>query len=93
MDQSARDAMKQLSTNTLNISGENAGLQQQKQAQAARSLQDIYSGAMGGTLNALGVGNQSINAQTNADQATTGMWMPIVTSAMGGASSYFGGRK
>lgn len=89
LDDSARNAMKQQSENALGISGQDAALKQQKQQQAASSLNNIYDSSMQGTLNALGVGNGSINAQTNADQATTGLWQPVLTAAMGGASNFF----
>ena len=89
LDDAARSAMKQQSENALGISGQDAQLKQQKQAQAASTLNNIYDSSMQGTLNALGVGNGSINAQNTADQNTLNSWMPIVTSAMSGASNFF----
>lgn len=90
LDSASRGAMQQQSQNALQVQNQNAQLKQQKQQQAANSLQNLYNTDISATLNALGLGNNSINAWTNADNATTSAWMGPINAASQMASSYMG---
>jgi hypothetical protein len=71
IDASTQAAMKQQSNNVLGIDQANAQAKLQQQQQGASGLSSMYGEDVNGALKALGLGNESIEDWTKANQAQT----------------------
>ena len=68
LDAAARDKTQTLSQNALNVQNESANLGQEKQMNAQKQLQGLYGTDVSENLGAMGLGNEAINAEVNANK-------------------------
>jgi hypothetical protein len=85
-DEAARDKMRTLSQNNLNIEGENARLAQQKRAQAEGQLGNILGTDVRETLGAQGLLPEDVNAEVNAGKSGWFQNMTNLIASLGGAA-------
>lgn len=91
LDEAARIKSRQLSSNALNVSGEDARLAQEKQRFAQGELGNLYGGLNEDQLKAMGLSDEAINTQLRAGQ--TGWqqnamgWLNALKPSGGGGSS------
>jgi len=69
LDEAARIKSRQLSTNALNVSGEDARLAQEKQRFAQGELGNLYGGLNKDQLTAMGLSDEAINTMLRAGQS------------------------
>ena len=69
LDEAARIKSRQLGTNALGVSNENANLEQSKQRFAQGELGNLYSGLNKDQLTAMGVSDEDINTMIKAGQS------------------------
>lgn len=69
IDATARNAMKQQSSNALDIASQDALLKQKQQQSGAAGLESMYGTDVGASLKSLGLADDSLNAWTNAKAA------------------------
>lgn len=89
LDEAARQKQKALSTGNLDVAAKNAGLKQQQQQFAQKSLEGLYGTNTDAMLKAMGLVPQDINAAANADK--TG-WVQDLSQIMTAVGS-LGGSK
>jgi len=87
-DQSARDAMKQQSTNALGVDTASTNLANQRQADAATGLQNLYGTNTQAVLSALGLSNAAIGQLTAANQQSATNWTAPLADASSIATGY-----
>lgn len=73
--QAGHDATAQLSDAALGVQNRNAQLQQQQQMEGIQGLENQYSTNVGAGENALGISNQALGAQTQANAGTLSGWL------------------
>ena len=69
LDQAMRRKGQILSSNALNVQGENANLKQKQRSQALSGLEGIYGTDVNAQLKAMGIVPEDINAQMNAEKS------------------------
>lgn len=69
LDESVRSGERQLSQDAVGIQGQNANLKQAQQQAGLQGLQGLYGTNTNAMLGALGLGNQSTQALTQAGQS------------------------
>jgi hypothetical protein len=69
LDSSVRSGQQTLSEDALGVQNENEMLKQQQQQAGLSGLSSLYGTNESAMLSALGLGNQSVNAGTNAGQS------------------------
>lgn len=89
--EAARSGQRQISQNEVGIESQNAQLAQQKRSQALAALQGLYNTNVSGATSALGLVPGTINAWTNADQATTAAQQGWTNTALKAAGTIAAG--
>jgi hypothetical protein len=82
IDQTARNAMKQQSSNVLGTDVANAELKQQQQQEGVSGLEKMYGTDVSAALQALGLSNQAIGEWTGADTSTGNEMQNIAKDAI-----------
>lgn len=86
LDKAARTKEQNLSENTLGIQNQNSQLEQQKQEQAAGSLQGLEGTDTNAMLSSMGIQNEDINSAIQADKTGWVQNMDSTISALGDAA-------
>jgi hypothetical protein len=87
-DDVARNAMKQQSTNALGVDTASTNLANQRQADAASGLSNLYNTNTQAVLSSLGLSNAAIGQLTNANQQSASNWMAPLQDATSIATGY-----
>ena len=92
LDEAVRSGERTLSTNALDVQGKNAALREMNRQAGISGLSSLYSGKMGAMLSALGLGNQSTNALTDAGKSGWFQNMTSLISSLKPGGSMGGGQ-
>lgn len=91
LDQAVRSGQQTLSQDALGVQGENAALKEEQRQAGLSGLSSLYGTNTSAMLSALGLGNQSVQAGTQAGQSGWFQNMTGLISSLAGAGKTAGG--